>query len=388
MRESLARSAAAALAAVFLLAAAPAGLYDVPSPLPSAAPGTVIWSRPFTGGAQLRTAASNTLVLYHTVSAGGKDVAVSGTISIPKGTPPAGGWPVISWAHGTTGNAPQCAPSNFARPNGEQRFLERWVSDGFAVLQTDYEGEGTPGLHPYFAGVSGAHDVIDIVRAARHLNPNLSDRWFAMGHSEGGSVAVFVAATAASWAPELHFLGAVAYAPASDIPDFFGRMTLSREPTTELPLLGMMIEGIASTDPQVDLKDVLTPKGLALLPLLQSDCVDRVMASSDWIKVAPADIFLPGARSSRLLQDFFANEPSLQRVQAPLLIEQGTNDAMVPYQGSASLRMSLCGNGAHPELDAVQGGTHDSAMELSYAHTNAWVADRLAGKPATGNCPE
>ena len=141
-------------------------------------------------------------------------------------------------------------------------------------MQTDYEGEGTPGLHPYFAGRSGAHDVIDVVRAARHIDPSLSDRWFAMGHSEGGSVALFVAATANSWAPELKFLGAVAYAPGSDIPDFFGRMTVSREPTAELPLLGMMIEGIASTDPRVDLKDVLSPKGLALLPLLQTDCID------------------------------------------------------------------------------------------------------------------
>jgi alpha-beta hydrolase superfamily lysophospholipase len=381
-------AAGAALAGVFCLAAAGRfDFYDVPSPLPSGAPGSIIWSRPFTGGALLRTAASNTLVLYHTVSAGGHDVAVSGTIAIPKGSPPPGGWPVISWAHGTTGNAPQCAPSKFPQPNIEQRFLERWVSDGFAVVQTDYEGEGTPGLHPYFAGVSGAHDVIDLVRAAKHLNPNLSDRWFALGHSEGGSVVLFVAATANSWAPELHLLGAIAYAPASDIPDFFGQMTVSREPTGELPLLGMMLEGIASTDPRVDLKDVLSPKGLALLPLLQSDCVGALMKSSAWTTVPPADIFAPNARSSTLMQDFFANEPSHLRVQAPLLIEQGTSDTMVPYEGSASLRLSLCENGSHPELDAVNGGTHDSAMALSYDHASAWIADRLKGAPASVNCP-
>lgn len=377
----------AAIVVIVCSAAARVELYDVPSPLPSAAPGSVIWARPFTGGSLLRNAATNTLVLYHTVSAGGHDVAVSGTIAIPKGSPPPGGWPVISWAHGTTGNAPQCAPSKVPRQNSEQRFLEGWISQGFAVVQTDYEGEGTPGLHPYFAGVSGAHDVTDIVRAAKHLNANLSDRWIAMGHSEGGSVAVFAAAIAGAWAPELHFLGAVAYAPASDIPDFFGRMTVSREPTAELPLLGMMIEGIASTDPRVDLKDVLSPKGLALLPLLQSDCAGELMNSSDWATVAPADIFQPGARSSRLVQDFLANEPSLQRVQAPLLIEQGTSDTMVPYQGSASLRMSLCGNGAHPELDAVPGATHDSVLPLSFDHVRAWIADRLSGKPSLGNCP-
>ena len=375
------------LAAIFLLAATGRfDLYDVPSPLPSAAPGTVIWSQPFTGGALLRTAASNTLVLYHTVSAGGHDVAVSGTISIPKGSPPPGGWPVISWAHGTTGNAPQCAPSKFLRPNGEQRFLERWVSDGFAVVQTDYEGEGTPGVHPYFAGVSGAHDAIDIVRAARHLNPALSDRWIAMGHSEGGSVALFVAATAKSWAPELHLLGVVAYAPGVDIPDFFGMMSVSKYPSQLLPLLAMMVEGIASTDSRVDLKTVLSAKGMALLPSLQTECAGTLMGSPAW-SIPPADMFQANVVSSVLMQDFVANEPSRVNVQVPVLIEQGTADTLVPYDSSASLRLSLCGNGAHPELDAVQGGTHDSAMDLSYAHASAWIADRLSGKPALGNCP-
>ncbi len=293
---------------------------------------------------------------------------------------------MISWAHGTTGNAPQCAPSNFSQPNIEQRFLDRFVSGGFAVVQTDYEGEGTPGVHPYFAGVSGAHDVTDIVRAARHLNPALSDRWFAMGHSEGGSVVLFAAATANSWAPDLHLLGAVAYAPGTDIPDFFGEMSVSKYPSTLLPLLAMMIEGIASQEPRVDLKTVLSPKGMALLPSLQTDCAGTLMRSPAW-SIPAADFFQPNVASSLLMQDFIANEPSRVHVQVPVLIEQGTSDALVSYDGSASLRLSLCGNGAHPELDAVPRGAHDTVMPLSYDHVSAWISNRMAGKPVLGNCP-
>ena len=376
------------LCAILCLAAAtPSALYDVPSPLPSAPPGSVIWARPFTGGSQLKNAAMNTLVLYHTVSAAGHDVAVSGTVAIPKGSPPPGGWPVISWAHGTTGNAPQCAPSKGSAQNSEQRFLEQWVARGFVVVQTDYEGEGTPGIHPYFASRSGAHDVIDIVRAARHLNPDIGNRWIAMGHSEGGTVALYVAVTADTWAPELHLLGAVAYAPGSDISDFFGEMSVSRQPTPQLPLLGMMIEGIASTDPRVDLKNVLTPKGLALLPSLQSECSGSLMNSPAWISIPPADIFQPGARSSPLMQDFIASEPLTWSLQSPTVIEQGTNDMLIPYQNSVVLQSVLCRNGSHPELDTVQGATHDTVMPLSSDHVSAWISDRLTGKPATGNCP-
>ena len=85
---------------------APEGLafYLPPSPLAAAA-GQVIWSRLLTGAAALPGAAENLLVLYHSTTLAGRDTAVSGTISIPAGQPPAGGWPVLSWAHGTTGIA-------------------------------------------------------------------------------------------------------------------------------------------------------------------------------------------------------------------------------------------------------------------------------------------
>jgi S-formylglutathione hydrolase FrmB len=42
---------------------------------------------------------------------------------------------------------------------------------------------------------------VDIVRAARTLDSTLSDRWFAMGHSQGGQGALFTAARAARRAP-------------------------------------------------------------------------------------------------------------------------------------------------------------------------------------------
>jgi len=110
------------------------------------------------------------------------------------------------------------------------------------------------------------------------------------------------------------------------------------------------------------------------------------MGSPAW-SITPADFFLPNVGSSVLMQDFIANEPSRLRVQVPTLIEPGTNDALVPYDGVLSLRSSLCGNGSHPELDAVKGGTHDSAMALSYDHASEWIAARLKGTPDSGNCP-
>jgi len=364
-----------------------AALYAVPSPLPAAKPGTVISSHPFTGGSALSNAAANTFVLYHTVSPTGRDVAVSGVISIPKGVPPPGGWPILSWAHGTTGNAPQCAPSRFSKPDVEQRFLNDWVGAGYAVAQTDYEGEGTPGVHPYFANAGGAHDTIDIVRAARALDSHIGDRWIVMGHSEGGAVALFAAALAPAWAPDLHLLGAVSYAPGSDITDTLGYIMTSRQPMRTLPFGIMMVAGIASTDPQVDLSRILSPRGLALLPQLQTTCIDDLMDSPAWNAVPPASLFVPNAPIDRLLHDFAKNEPLNLPIHVPLLLEQGTADQIVSPVTTSALRSNLCASGVQVEMDTLNGANHGTVMPRSWDRVKPWAAQLFAGTgPQAKNC--
>jgi hypothetical protein len=84
--------------------------YDTPVPLPPGRPGSLINSEPFEEY-QVPPGVGAVLILYHSRSASGQDVASSGVVLVPFGTPPAGGWPVIAWAHGTSGIARMCAPS-------------------------------------------------------------------------------------------------------------------------------------------------------------------------------------------------------------------------------------------------------------------------------------
>jgi hypothetical protein len=87
-------------------------------------------------------------VLYRSTSPEGKPIAVSGVIIIPPGVAPAGGWPIVAWAHPTTGIVPRCAPSLaafiFQQIAGSRPLTER----GFAIAATDYPGLGTIGPHP------------------------------------------------------------------------------------------------------------------------------------------------------------------------------------------------------------------------------------------------
>jgi pimeloyl-ACP methyl ester carboxylesterase len=356
--------------------------YAPPSPLPPGRHGEVIWARPLRGPATLPHAAQNLLVLYRTTTVTGQDVAVSGTIAVPHGTPPAEGWPVVSWAHGTTGSAPQCAPSRTDVPDDEQTALDAWVAHGYAVVQTDYEGEGVAGVHPYFVGGDAAHDVTDIVRAARALVPALGRRWWVFGHSEGGSAAIFTAAVGPRWAPELHLMGAVALAPASHIASELQALPTLDEPTTNLPLLLEMIQGIASVDPSIRLADLLTPPAMQRLPDLQTHCLDELMGDGPWLVLPPSHIFRTGADLRPLLFDFAKNQDDFVHADVPLLILQGDADTVVMPRATAALAQELCANGTPTTYRVLRGKTHATIVTDALPAMQAWV-DAVA----TGDAP-
>ena len=122
--------------------------------------GSLIREEPRAGAAAGATAHK---VLYRSTKPDGTPIAVSGIVIVPAGQAPAGGWPVVAWAHPTTGVVPRCAPSLaiflFQQIAGSRRLLE----GGYAIAATDYPGLGTPGPHPYLVGESEARAVIDSV---------------------------------------------------------------------------------------------------------------------------------------------------------------------------------------------------------------------------------
>src|ERR1700704_4272979 len=151
---------------------------DAPSSRrPGAARGALISAQPLNTAAALPSAARNFLVLYNSRSPDDSDVVVSGTVSIPAGNPPAGGWPLITWTHGTTGLAPQCAPSSDTVDGPEhtylsatQAMLDAFVRHGYVVVATDYQGFGAAGVQAYLVGMGKARSAIDIMRAARKVD--------------------------------------------------------------------------------------------------------------------------------------------------------------------------------------------------------------------------
>jgi pimeloyl-ACP methyl ester carboxylesterase len=355
-------------------AKAPAGLkFYVPPKTLSGKHGALIWSRPLHGKVALTGAARNYLLLYRSTSVGGKAIAVSGTLAIPKGKAPKGGWPVVSWAHGTTGVADICAPS---RTPVSYPTLNTWLEAGYAVARTDYEGLGTPGVHPYLIGESEGRGVVDIVTASRQLVPSLSRNWVAAGHSQGGHAALWAAALGPKWAPALKLRGVDAIAPASGARK---QVELASGITTPGGGLsaggaGIFIGAAAASPSTIKLADLLTPTAYKLVPDTETECVGQLSARNSWGGLAPADVINPSYDRTALYTVLDANEPSTLHIKVPTLVQQGDDDAVAFKFLTDPLVASLKANGASVDYKTYPGVDHDGiVVGAPAADATAWL---------------
>ena len=116
---------------------------------------------------------------------------------------------MLAWAHGTVGIADICAPSWQARSYRDVRYLNEWLSQGFAIVATDYQGLGTPGAHPYLKVRPEAYSVLDSVRAVLKDVAGLANKIVIIGQSQGGGAAFATAAFALITPPSWTFVEAL-----------------------------------------------------------------------------------------------------------------------------------------------------------------------------------
>lgn len=325
----------------------PAGdaFYTPPSPLPGNAHGDLIWQRRPTGLAVIPGSARTLLVLYRSSGSGGPAVPVSGVVSIPKGEPPKGGWPVVTYAHGLVGIADVCAPSRTAN-RFAFGFLARLLRAGYAVVRTDYEGLGTPGVHPVDVGTSEGAGVLDIVRAARQADPRISRTVAIVGGSQGGHAALWAAALAPRYAPELRVKATLAFAPVSHLDDEIPLVERITTPGGFLSAgIALVLRGIATAQPSLDVPSLLSAQAAALYPRTLTECQSELAASDSFGGMAPAAILAPQADLTGLARALDAQDSSHLKIRMPVLIQQGTSDTTVLPFFTDALARELRSNG-------------------------------------------
>lgn len=318
-------------------------------------------------------------VLYRSESLAGEPIVVSGVIAVPDLDVPAEGRPIVSWAHGTTGLADVCAPS--LDPIDAVAFLSPFLDRNMVVVATDYEGLGTPGLHPYVAGESEGRGVLDIARAARRLDlTGGSNDVVIWGHSQGGHAALFANQIAADWAPELDVVGTVAGAPPSQLS--FIADALQGGPFQHYIL--MAGAGWAEAF-GADLSLVASPAALELLPAVDEVCSDGLAAVFN--AIPPEDLLLVDPATVEPWASLLVeNDPGFVVGASPVLIIHGEQDEQIPLVSSELLVERMCGIGQVVERRTYPGQSHAGVIAPSFADMVAWIDDRLAGEPPLTDC--
>lgn len=363
-------------------AKAPLGdaFYTPPSTLPGKAHGDVIWSRPeaATDNMRLDGASRNLLVLYRSNGIDGKPVAESGSVAIPNGKAPRGGWPVITWAHGTTGLADQCAPTRMPRGTDTYSTDQRsqfasFLKAGYAVVAADYEGLGTPGVHPYLIGTSEGRSVLDIVRAARKLEPRLGKSVAIMGHSQGGHAALWAASLAPRYTPELKVRGTIAYAPASHVSEQSNLLKVLQDPSPISGLIASIFRGEDLVNPSLGIPSLLSDQAAALYPDVDVKCLGELTRPESFGGIAPAKLLREGVDLAPLLAAADKQDPENLKYKTPIYVIQGTADGTVIPLFTDQLVDELRAKKATVAYKKYPGVGHGPIVQVSRKATRAYL---------------
>ncbi len=384
------RVAAAALVAAMTIAGCSDGRSDhstqrtgqvLPGDYSGAGPGTLVAAQPLTTvDPELAglTAISARITYVSTSGINDSHPKVTGSVFLPKGKPPDGGWRIIALANPGSGIQSDCAPSASPSLLGLLPTVRLMVGAGYLVAITDYQGIGLDETyHPYLDSTTEGFNLIDLARATRKLVPEASTNWVAVGTGQGGQAAWAAAELATDYGGGLRPQGAVALAPTAALEW----------------LADASAEGNLSHDQQLMLQQYLAvmPQAYPGFPIEDyrrgaardhwstlSACRGPAVADRTSVldSLGPHDLGPTTPEATDALRGYLRKTTLPQApAAAPMLITPGPPDGLVPPEQTAAAVERACAMG--DVIDYVQ---PDEADALG------WITDRFNGVPAPNTC--
>ena len=368
-------------------------------------------------------------IAYISSDISGRKTISTGLVVAPTGAAPAGGRPVMTWAHGTTGAAQNCGPSQVLDPVVplNEYFLvggnswtdygipavEEFLKEGYVVVATDYQGLGGGGRHQYSVTATNGMDTMNAARAAASMKETgANKKTLVYGWSQGGGAAIALAGMpeyikqAGTAADNLEVLGFVALAP-QDISIFAppGKLDQAAADKFIQELQKMFLDsifnfthatmfywGTQAAFPNLKLTDIFTEEGAKVANEIYSNkCMH---AASDTFNFNYSTSYTGLLKQKPVNTLAWAQAmvkggvPAVKPV-APVQIYFGTKDTAVPPLMHKLYQDQVCklgGNVGRMQLPGEQ--SHFTTPGSSKPFYISWVKDRVAGKPLTNACPK
>lgn len=385
---SLSTVAFAALGAAPALPAPPQGsaFWDaVPTRLPADAKrGDLLWIQERTDAPRN---ARGWNIIYVTEGASKGLEYTSGEVYVPRAAAPSPRR-LLVWGVGTPGFQDSCAPSRtpLFRQNRTTRVpaIEALTDRGYVVAMSDYQGLGVPGGMSYLDGPLQAKASFDAARAARNIpDASVGTEVGLYGFSQGGQTVLWAANLAATYAPEFKVVGIAPIAPASRHLDLsFYDLGI---PENAGYFIARMA-GLQVGHPELQLRDILTPAGMEMLPAMSWGCYE-IFAKAEELKepYARREALAEGTpwRARLEANDRFLPLPT----SIPVLLVQGDADVDVPVQLTRAVLRDLCEGRNVVEYRELPGVGHGDAVPPTAALLPDWFDARFAGREAQNACP-
>ncbi|SPL70788.1 Alpha/beta hydrolase family protein [Acinetobacter stercoris] len=338
-------------------------------------------------------AGESVVMTYKMLGVNNQIVQATALVFTPKTTQPINGWPIVVWAHGTTGVADQCAPSRNKITDSTFELITKLLNAGYVVVAPDYEGLGDPEgkAHPFLNVKSEAYSITDAVVATRNwLGNKVSKQWLTVGHSQGGQAALGAAQYASR--ANLDYKGTVAVAPASNLKTIFNfgdgmvqNLPAGQQVPTYASLntfAALIVAGMKDQRNPATYNQVFQSKAEVIATQADTICSGE-LAKNFGEKMGEA-AFTVNTLDGYLTQTSFMQVPSIStfleqtsqpltaKVSTPIKIYQGEIDATVPYIATNVLVSSAEKLGT--KINLVTGKTWDHGTVMSQNVDNI-VAD-------------
>jgi dienelactone hydrolase len=336
--------------------------------------------------------------------------------------------PLVVFAHGSVGVAPQCAPSHKVLTDAVtdddfETVMYRLAGYGYTVIAPDYAGFSYGQVPGYFNAEDEAHAILDATRAAAKILPSPPSNVVFVGHSQGGHAVLSAQSYAESYGMGGTLVGVAALAPVWSSMSLWAAITtdaagfMTGNPSDQSAIIYSMAYAYSAGElraPGTGLDVFQTGKRTAAHDVMLNQCYDGAGLMA--LGAKPSDFFdanyvnnvggqcavaffnpnCDTAPAPLWKQRWIEDRPAIDATSsAPILAYYGANDTFVAPGRAACGRRKITA-----DLAAVSGATtqvtycldpnashRDIVRGAPFDYVLQWIAARAGAGTEPPACP-
>lgn len=314
---------------------------------------------------------------------------VTGSVFVPKGSPPAGGFPIVALAPQLVGTGADCAASLSPNLLGNSATVASLLEQGNVVVVPDYQGLGTPSdgkrvYHPYLDSTTAGYVIIDGVRAAKALvDVPTSNSWAALGSFEGGQAVWAANELVDNYGSGLDLIATASLSPVADFEGLAdAAMAGTLTPEQKLVYVAFLASLKSEHEYDVNLDDYR--RGAAQQNWDALSSCERTAPLALAEQIPPGDLKPADENALTRLRGYLQKTTLPQGpTAAPMYVIYGGRDPVIDPAWTDRALTRACQMG---DVIQIAYWPDQGHQQIEPAAALGWLTDRLHPYPSANDC--